>query len=116
MWFLDRIAPGNTAYVLPAAWRISGALDTAVLRHSLDALIERHESLRTIFATVDGHPVQRILPELRLALPLADLRPLPADEREPELRRRIQAEARRPFDLVTGPLMRAVLFQLDSDE
>ncbi len=116
MWFLDRIAPGNTAYALPAAWRISGALDTAVLQRSLDMLIERHELLRTIFATVDGRPVQRILPELRLALPLADLRPLPEEAREPELRRRIQAEARRPFDLVTGPLMRAVLFQLDSDE
>ncbi len=116
LWFIAQLSTGNSAYTIPAAWRISGPLKHVALEQSLNRLIQRHETLRTTFVTVDGRPVQRIAPELYLPLPLVDLRHLPAAERGPELERRIQAIASQSFDLSNGPLVRVLLFQLDVEE
>jgi amino acid adenylation domain-containing protein/non-ribosomal peptide synthase protein (TIGR01720 family) len=116
LWFLDQMEPGSPLYNIPAALRLSGALDRAALEQSLNAIVRRHEILRTSFVTVDGQPVQQIAPVLNLALPVTDLRDVPPADREAELQRLIAVEARRPFDLARGPLLRIRLFQLDEQD
>src|SRR5215208_355968 len=73
LWFLDQLVPNNPFYNMPAALRLHGALDVSALAHALTALVERHEALRTTFATVDGQPRQVIQPPHPLALPCVDL-------------------------------------------
>jgi amino acid adenylation domain-containing protein len=86
------------------------------LKRSFNALIERHEVLRTTFVAVDGHPMQVIAPALLLPLPLIDLSALPNAEREAEALRLANQEVQRPFDLTQGPLIRILLLQLGTEE
>jgi amino acid adenylation domain-containing protein/non-ribosomal peptide synthase protein (TIGR01720 family) len=116
LWFLDQLEPDSAAYNIPTAVRLTGQLDLAALEHSLHALVERHESLRTTFAAVDGQPVQLIAPVAELPLPLVDLRQLPQGEREAEAQRLAAEEARQPFNLGSGPLTRARLLRLAPDD
>ncbi|RKH54315.1 non-ribosomal peptide synthetase, partial [Corallococcus llansteffanensis] len=116
VWLLDQLAPGSTAFNMPLALRLSGALDIEALRQSLEALVHRHDALRTTFrATAEG-PLQVVAPPGPLTLEPLDLRSLPADARESEAQRRFDAEALRPFDLATGPLLRVSLLALDAEE
>ncbi|QSQ25383.1 amino acid adenylation domain-containing protein [Pyxidicoccus parkwayensis] len=116
LWFIEQLTPGAFTYNVPLFARLTGQLDVAVLERSLRAIVQRHEALRTTFDEMDGQPVQRIAPEPALALPVETLESLPEPERQQELRLRAQAEAQRPFDLRTGPLIRAKLLRLSVDE
>jgi len=111
LWLLDQLEPGSPAYNMAAMLQLPAALDPAALRRSLEALVRRHESLRTTFIAVGGQPMQAIAPEagVKIPLPVVDLRDLPAEEREEVVRRLRREEARRPFDLARGPLLRAAL-------
>ncbi len=116
LWFLERLAPGSAAYHIPAALRLSGKLDVAALAGALAEILRRHTVLRTAFAAApdreeDG-PVQLVVPLSAPALPVVDLGGLPAGARDAELARWTAAEARRPFDLTHGPLLRALLIRL----
>jgi amino acid adenylation domain-containing protein len=102
LWFLDRLAPDVPVYHLPAAVRLRGPLDPAALAAALTGIAERHEVLRTVFATVDGHPCQVVLPPAPVPLPLVETG-------VEEAWRLAAAEALRPFDLERGPLLRALL-------
>ncbi|MEA3013361.1 MAG: hypothetical protein QOD42_1906 [Sphingomonadales bacterium] len=109
LWFLDQLEPGSATYNIPLAMEL-GQVDIAALSRSLNCLVERHEVFRTTIAMADGRPVQRIAPELDLALPV-----LTCDGADDAARRQTaQAlateEARRPFDLAAGPLVRARLY------
>jgi amino acid adenylation domain-containing protein len=110
LWFIDQVEPGNASYNMPGGVRLKGALDVAALEASLNEIVRRHESLRTRFDAVDGQPVQLIAPELRLALPVTDLRAQP--DAEAQVRRLAAEEAATPFDLSRGPLFRVRLLQL----
>ncbi|MET1077653.1 MAG: amino acid adenylation domain-containing protein [Pseudomonas sp.] len=112
LWFLDQLEPGNPFYNIPTALWLDGPLDVDALTWALNALRERHEILRTTFATVDGEPRQVVHPSLQTALPLTDLSALPAAERERQAQAAAQADAARPFDLARGPLIRSVLLRL----
>ncbi|MDN3054833.1 non-ribosomal peptide synthase/polyketide synthase [Streptomyces sp. SRF1] len=116
LWFLDSFDGGGTEYVTPFALRLRGRLDTAALRTALDGLVARHEPLRTTFAEVDGHGVQRVHGPYPVALPLHDLTATPASGRGEELERLLARDAATPFDLRTGPLLRASLIRLDDEE
>ena len=116
LWFLDQFEPGTPLYNLPIALRLSGALDVGVLEQTINAIVRRHEALRTTFAAIDGYPVQVIHPPLALALPVTDLRTLPQDEQEAEAVRLAREEAQRPFNLAQGPLLRASLLRLAAEE
>ncbi|MBZ4423313.1 non-ribosomal peptide synthetase, partial [Myxococcus sp. RHSTA-1-4] len=109
LWFLDRLEPGSPFYNMPSVLWLDGALDVGALERSLTELVRRHEVLRTTFA--DG-PVQVIHPPPHLSLPVVDLSSLPEASREDEARRLAREEARRPFDLTRGPLLRATLLRL----
>jgi amino acid adenylation domain-containing protein len=114
LWFLDQLEPGGVAFNMPLALRLTGRLDLMLLQRSLNAVIRRHETLRTRFATVDGQPVQLIAATLPLPLPLLDLRGLSASDHAAQLECRAAAEAERPFDLARGPLLRVGLTRLDA--
>ncbi|HEX2188744.1 MAG TPA: amino acid adenylation domain-containing protein, partial [Longimicrobiaceae bacterium] len=109
LWFLDRLRPGTAAYNMPAALRFTGALDTEALRRSLDAIVRRHEALRTRFPSVRGRPVQVVDPPRPLPWTVTDVSHLRGTGLEAELRRLALAEAAEPFDLQAGPLLRAGL-------
>ncbi|PLP98564.1 non-ribosomal peptide synthetase, partial [Cupriavidus pauculus] len=109
MWFLWRSEPDGVAYNVGGAVRLTGTLDAPALQRALDALLLRHESLRTTFPAVGGVPVQRIAaaPDVRIAQ--VDLRGLPASGRPDALDRLADTEANTPFDLERGPLLRMTL-------
>jgi hypothetical protein len=112
LWFLDRLGASATAYNVPAAVRLAGALDAPGLQRAFAAVVRRHEALRTTFGESDGVPFQVIADEPDVPLPLVDLTALPAAARQREALRLATAEAGRPFDLRRGPLVRTLLFRL----
>jgi amino acid adenylation domain-containing protein len=116
LWLVDRLEPGSAAYNIPEAVRLPGALDTAALRAGLDALVRRHEALRTVFAEQDGEPVQVVLDPAPLPLPVLDLGGVPQAERERRAERLAREEARVPFDLARGPLLRTTLLRLGEED
>jgi hypothetical protein len=64
LWFLDRFNPGSPLYNLPSTYRIAGAIDAGALARSLNTIVRRHESLRTVFPAVEGRPEQVISPAI----------------------------------------------------
>ncbi|HSF41682.1 MAG TPA: amino acid adenylation domain-containing protein, partial [Thermoanaerobaculia bacterium] len=116
LWFLDRLAPGSPLYNVPTALHLAGPLDPAVLAACFGEIVRRHEALRTRFEIREGGPVQTPEPAAPLPLPEIDLSGLPADLRAVEEERRIEEEARAPFDLTRPPHLRARLVRLGPDE
>jgi amino acid adenylation domain-containing protein len=112
LWFLEQLSPGNAAYHLHVAYRLRGAVDAAALAAALQAVVERHEALRTTFRAVAGEPWQEIAP--RLAVGLERVAAGAADEAR--LQGLLRARIESPFDLVSGPLLRATLVALGPEE
>lgn len=116
LWFIDQLEGGSQAYHLPLALRLRGNLDRIALQAALDAILARHEALRSVFMTADGQPMQEIRPIATFALAFADLRSCVASTRDSELDRHLQEEFGAPFDLRTGPLVRGRLIQVADAE
>ncbi|HEX2081842.1 MAG TPA: amino acid adenylation domain-containing protein, partial [Longimicrobium sp.] len=116
LWFLDRLEPGSPLYNVPAALRLAGELDVGALERALGEIVRRHEVLRTVFAEVDGVPVQVVKPFAGFALAVEDLSHLPDGERRAAAELRAAREAALPFDLAAGPLLRPALLRLSGDE
>jgi amino acid adenylation domain-containing protein len=112
IWFLQQLEPQSPYYNLPACLSLAGAVEPQVLAGCLQVLVARHEALRTVLRDRQGEPIQVILSELPLALPVVDLGALPAAARTAEAARLALAEGRRTFDLARGPLLRALLVRL----
>jgi amino acid adenylation domain-containing protein len=112
LWFLHRLAPGSTAYHMPLALRLTGALDLVALRRALETIVARHESLRTTIRETERGPVQVIAPAAAVMLPMSDLGEVPEADREREARRLVAVEAHETFDLERGPLLRHRLWRL----
>ncbi|RYZ35944.1 MAG: amino acid adenylation domain-containing protein, partial [Myxococcaceae bacterium] len=117
LWFIDQLAPGTSLYNMPLPLRLTGVLDEGALRQSLDALMARHESLRTTFRVEAGQPVQHIHAEATVPFESVDLTGITeTTEREADAKRRGLAESRRPFNLEQGPVIRALLMKLGAEE
>jgi FkbM family methyltransferase len=116
LWFLYRLNPDSPAYNITTAVRFKGELNVTALRQSLDFMVERHETLRTTFSVRNRRPSQSVTPALKVSLPTVDLRELPPGEREDVMHGLVREESLRPFDLSTGPLLRASLLRLDERE
>ncbi|MEN3329445.1 MAG: hypothetical protein V7638_4252 [Acidobacteriota bacterium] len=116
LWFLSQLEPDNPSYNVPQILRLKGELNVGALEQSINAIIARHESLRTTFKEVDGEPVQIVADVHEIKLGFIDLKSLPESEREDEARRLAVGEVRRPFDLSRDDLLRAVLVRIDDDE
>jgi amino acid adenylation domain-containing protein len=114
LWFLDRIEAGGAVYNVPLASRLRGPLRVEVLERALATIVERHESLRTVFALEDGIPVQVIAEAPAFALPVVDLSGEPdAEERALALATEQACEG---FDLSADPLLRAQLIRIADED
>jgi amino acid adenylation domain-containing protein/non-ribosomal peptide synthase protein (TIGR01720 family) len=113
LWFLSQLDPDSASYVVPGAVRLEGQLDVSALESALREIVRRHEVLRTTYATVEGRPVAVVHADADLTLPLTKWTSVPLDERDQAIRALVAAEARRPFELSSGPMIRARLIQLD---
>ncbi|MCP4658566.1 MAG: non-ribosomal peptide synthetase, partial [bacterium] len=116
LWSLDRSEPGSALSNLPATLRLNGHLDPEALAAAVNEIVRRHEVLRTRFETVEGEPVQVIRPTSAVPLPMLDLSGLPDPQRQAEARRLALAEARHPFDLAQGPVLRVRLLRSTTEE
>ena len=113
LWFIDQLEPGSTAYNINTALRLNGILHIEALRQAVEAIVQRHEVLRTHFAWAEGEPVQIIEEKSGVQVELESLRGLPAEEWETEVRRRAGEEAGRSFDLGRGPLFRVRVLEAE---
>ncbi len=117
LWFLDRLTPGTSAYNIARAFVFEGPLHVAALVRSLKAVVARHESLRATFSAEEGLSQAIASPDQASPLPplpVVDLSGLPVSEAE--MARLEREEARRPFDLERGPLLRSTLLRLGARE
>jgi amino acid adenylation domain-containing protein/non-ribosomal peptide synthase protein (TIGR01720 family) len=111
LWFLEQLQPGDPIAV--TVW-LEGMLDVGALQQAVDALVRRHEVLRTIFPTVAGRAAQVIQSPDALPLRQADLEELPAETQSERLKQLLSENERAPFDLNQGPLLRGLLVRLNA--
>ncbi|HEX3551675.1 MAG TPA: condensation domain-containing protein, partial [Thermoanaerobaculia bacterium] len=116
LWFLDQLEPGSSAYNIPIALRLTGALDATALGRVLSEIVRRHAVLRTRFVQSGGSPAQVVDAAESVMLPVVDLQDLPPELGLAEAVRLAAAEEGRAFDLVRGPLLRALLMRLGAEE
>ncbi|PIE25756.1 MAG: non-ribosomal peptide synthetase [Micrococcales bacterium] len=116
LWFIEQLQPEAATYNSAWAVRLRGELDVAALAGALDAIVARHEALRTTFAVAGGEPIQVVHPAAPAELQIHELDDLPPAERAAAAERLLAEEADRPFDLRHGPLFRALLVRLAGTE
>ncbi|MDM3885477.1 amino acid adenylation domain-containing protein [Pseudomonas sp. BCRC 81390] len=110
--FLWQLEPDSPAYNVPLAVRLKGALDPALLQQALDALVQRHESLRTRFAAQEGEFYQDILDHCPLPIEWVEFAETPS---EASLSAAVDAALKQPFDLQAGPLLRVTLLRVEAE-
>ncbi|MEM7051549.1 MAG: amino acid adenylation domain-containing protein [Acidobacteriota bacterium] len=109
LWFFERLDPGTALYNITRLLPLAGALDGAALERALAAVVDRHEALRTAFVEVDGEPRQAIAEAVEVVIEVDEVSPEEVDALA-------AAEARRPFDLASPPLLRARLLRLGTED
>ncbi|MGY2261720.1 non-ribosomal peptide synthetase [Pseudomonas sp. SDO55104_S430] len=116
MWFLWQMEPDSPAYNVGGMARLRGDLNVSCFDAALQALILRHETLRTTFPSVDGVARQQVHAETGLGLQWMDFSNLAAEQRERRVQQLADEQAHLPFDLETGPLLRACLVKTAGQE
>lgn len=116
LWFLQQLQPDNPFYNEYAAWQLTGTLNVAALEQSLNAIVQRHEALRTTFEIVEEQLVQTIASTLSIPLSMVDLRALPEAAQKAEIQRLAIEQSQHPFNLADAPLVRWSLIRLDEQE
>ncbi|HXO18755.1 MAG TPA: condensation domain-containing protein, partial [Thermoanaerobaculia bacterium] len=116
LWLLHQLEPRSPAYNVPFAVRFEGGLSPALTAWAMTEIVRRHEALRTTFGARDGEPRQVIGAAAPVPAPVVELSALPAAARERESARLAAAEARRPFDVERGPLLRVLLLRQGTAE
>ena len=114
LWLIHQMDPGSGVYNVVRALRLRGHLNLQVLERAINEIVRRHESQRTTFRPADGAGEQVVGPARALSLPVAALSGSTIEEREAVARERIREEAKAPFDLEQGPLVRVQLLALDA--
>ncbi len=115
-WMLEQLDRGNPAFHMPACVRLAGPLSEEALQKSFQFLVQRHEILRTTFEEIERQIAQVISPAPRFSLTVTDLTQVAVTDREGALEKLIREEASAPFNLEKGPLFRARLFRLGSED
>ncbi|WP_052808562.1 non-ribosomal peptide synthetase [Streptomyces cyaneogriseus] len=116
LWFLHQLDPGTAQYNFPVFVRLTGELDTGLLRRSLAEIVRRHEVLRTVITARDGRAYQTVLPAGPPELPVTDLTAHPPGQRENEARRLAREHYAQPFDLAAPPVLRTGLLRLGATD
>ena len=114
MWFLEQLNPGTRLFTVSSALRATGPLDLAALGTALDALSERHETLRTRFVPGEDGPVQEVIDHAPIPVEILDRRG--EDLAEADLEAVIRDAVDVTFDLSAAPLMKVRLVQLADDD
>ncbi|HLW77376.1 MAG TPA: amino acid adenylation domain-containing protein, partial [Bryobacteraceae bacterium] len=116
VWLHSQMAGTRYLYNETFTIHYHGALQPEAFERAFHEFLRRHEIWRATFPQIDGQVLQVVNPDLRLEIPFDDLTELPEDQREAEANRAALLDARRPFDLAVGPLLRGHLFKLrDAD-
>jgi amino acid adenylation domain-containing protein len=116
LWFIHQLNPRSTAYHVPRAIGIEGALDADVLDRAFTEIVRRHEILRTTFPAVDGGPIQAIHAPYAFHIPAVDLSHVAPQDRPRAVREYWHTKGQHPFDLENGPLLRVDLLRFDERE
>ncbi|MFW6012302.1 MAG: amino acid adenylation domain-containing protein, partial [bacterium] len=116
LWFLQQWEPESARYNVSSALRLSGRLSVGALTRAFATVVKRHEILRIGFPAPRGRPVQEVLPEVTVALPLIDLTALSSERRATEVRSLTRRQSRLPFDLTSPPLLQIWLLRLEEEE
>lgn len=116
LWFMNQFDPGHPLYNLPMAVRLTGPFDDNAYEQALQALAQRHETLRTTFPAVDGQPTRVIAPTGSIRVKRVDLRMFQQAQQQDVLQRLMRDEARHRFDLAKGPLARCAIYRLTDTE
>jgi len=112
LWFLNRLEPENPAYNQPTVLRLSGDLNIEALQKTLDAIVARHDVLRTTFTAIDEKPMQVVNEPRPVELPLIDLSERPALQRETEVQELFRVLTRQCFNLAEDLMLRGALLRL----
>ncbi len=115
LWLLDQLEPDSALYNVPLALELSGPLHVEALQKALGELIRRHEILRTRFKCIDEMPVQVVESSGNVTFVMHDVIDAPESERESHATRLVREEINRPFDLSTGPLLKAMLVRFSAE-
>jgi FkbH-like protein len=116
LWFLQQLEPASPAYNVATGLRLKGPLDTRAFGQALNLIQQRHEILRSTFPAPEGDPVQVVSPEAEVKLAIVDLEHLPSSERESAGSQVLQEQARKPFDILNGPVTRYTLVRFDAED
>ncbi|MGF1481580.1 MAG: SDR family NAD(P)-dependent oxidoreductase [Cyanophyceae cyanobacterium] len=117
LWDFDQVEGRKFADNMAIVLDLNGFLNISPLEQSINKIVQRHESLRTTFASVDGNSlVQAIDPSLKITLPVVNLQDLPEQDQLAEVQRLSLEEAQYPFDLTEGPLLRVILVKLAKEK
>jgi amino acid adenylation domain-containing protein/non-ribosomal peptide synthase protein (TIGR01720 family) len=115
MWFLCQYDPDLPIYNVPIAHLVRTSIDVDALERAATEVVRRHEALRTVFRMVDGQPRQVVLDPFPVRARRVDVRDRVGSDFIGSVRRVVEEDASRPFDLATGPLFRITLLHV-SDE
>jgi amino acid adenylation domain-containing protein/non-ribosomal peptide synthase protein (TIGR01720 family) len=116
LWFLQQLQPEDTSYHTPAAFKLSGPFSVEIFDRSFQALVQRHESLRTTFAMPFDQPVQIVHADLRIEMPIIDLQKLDENMKSQAAFQLMREAMSLPFDMSSGPLLRLGLFSIREEE
>ena len=116
IWFMEQLSPGVPVYNESEAVRLRGELNIGAMEEALNAIVARHEMLRTTIETTGDEPLALVHESWPLHLKQIDLTSLPGAEREAELQRLLIDEPRLPYDLKTAPGLRVTLLHLGQTE
>ncbi|HEY6351410.1 MAG TPA: amino acid adenylation domain-containing protein [Candidatus Angelobacter sp.] len=116
LWFIDQLEGTSTEYNMPDALHLEGELDLAALRHAVNAIVQRHESLRTRFIEENGEALQIVMPQMAIEVPVEDLSGFTNEEREERVITAQRREWNEAFDLAQGPLLRIRLLKVGERE
>ncbi|MCP5101247.1 MAG: non-ribosomal peptide synthetase, partial [Chloroflexi bacterium] len=116
IWFMEKLVTDTPMYNVAADFQLNGRIDTTLLQHCLNQIIQRHAPLRAIFHEVNGEPYQTIQPNLTIALDIVSLSHLPQTTQQAQTHKHRLAQVQKKFNLQTGPLIRAQFVQLSNNK
>src|SRR5579871_5086017 len=112
LWFIEKLNGAGKIYHLQAAATLQGVLNSAALSLALEAIIARHDILRSVFVAVEGEAIQQVKSSMPLSLVWHDIRSQDSATQQATLQHTAKAAMQQAFDLTQGPLMRVCVVRI----
>lgn len=116
LWFLSQLEPDSIHFNINLAFRIKGVLQSEILEKSLNEIVNRHDTLRTVFQNRGNEPEQIVLDKLCIPIQKVNLRRTQVEVRESQAITLMEEEIEKPFSLETGPLLSLSMYQLEDED